>query len=56
MENKLTNQTGNQTVEQEKPAKPPVETIIVEGFKPFGSTTIPTSREEIKRQLGFKRR
>ena len=33
-----------------------VETIIIESVKPFGiDAPIPTDRQEIKRQLGFKR-
>ena len=51
MENKANTQNDNK-----KEEKPPVETIVVQGFKPLGSSTVPTSREEIKRQLGFKRK
>lgn len=33
-----------------------VETVVIEGFKPFGADSpMPTEINEIKRQLGFKR-
>lgn len=56
MENKTKDSNLTQTKEGESSKKEPVKTIIVEGFKPFGQTTVPTSREEIKRQLGFKKK
>lgn len=55
MDNKPSNQETDLKKEAEK-EKPPVKTIIVEGFKPFGADSpMPTDRREIKRQLGFKK-
>lgn len=53
MENKINNIKEDKK-EENKPKV--VETIIVDSVKPFGmDAPIPTDRNEIKRQLGFKK-
>lgn len=44
-----------QQPEKEKEKEVKVETIIIDAYEPFGSDKMPTNREEIRRQLGFKR-
>lgn len=52
----MENKQVNQNQEPKEQPKPPVETIVVTGVKPFGADApMPTDRNEIKRQLGFKR-
>lgn len=41
--------------DQEKNKDVKVETIVIEAYEPFGANNMPTNREEIRRQLGFKR-
>lgn len=54
MQNKLDkNQPETQKTEQDNEVK--VETVVIEAYEPFGSSNMPTNREEIRRQLGFKR-
>lgn len=53
MENKV-NKEKEENKEENKPKV--IETIIVDSVKPFGmDAPIPTDRNEIKRQLGFKK-
>lgn len=44
-----------QQKEKEKTNEVKVETIVIEAYEPFGANNMPTNREEIRRQLGFKR-
>lgn len=41
--------------EQEKNNEAVVPTVVIEAYEPFGASNTPTNREEIRRQLGFKR-